>query len=176
MGAHTALWGNAALWGLTPPLHPAKAQGALPQLIRKKGGFAAGLTFASLSDSTGSSPIARKVYRKDAKGSAAHSVRDRLTALLAKRMRCLEGCRELRETHDRTPARWPTAPWMFARAFAKRNKYCQCVFRERGRIRSFFYTLSPPFRKVLRGEPSSRGTRLIACLNRGERLRGRQKH
>ena len=29
--------------------------------------------------------------------------------------------RELRETHDRTTARWPTAPWMLARAFAKRR-------------------------------------------------------
>ena len=91
-----------------PPPHPresggrATPMGALPQLIGKKGGCAAGLTFASLSDSTGSSPIARKVYRKDAKRSAAHSVRDRLTALLAKRMRSLEGYRELRETHDRT--------------------------------------------------------------------------
>ena len=25
--------------------------------------------------------------------------------------------RELREAHDRTTARWPTAPWMLARAF-----------------------------------------------------------
>ena len=30
---------------------------------------------------------ARMVYREDAKGSAAHSVRDRLTALLAKPLR-----------------------------------------------------------------------------------------
>ena len=28
--------------------------------------------------------------------------------------------RELRETHDRTTARWPSAPWMLARASAKR--------------------------------------------------------
>ena len=27
--------------------------------------------------------------------------------------------RELREAHDRTTARWPAAPWMLARAFAK---------------------------------------------------------
>ena len=32
--------------------------------------------------------------------------------------------RELREAHDRTTARWPAAPWMLARAFAKRMR-CQ---------------------------------------------------
>ena len=30
--------------------------------------------------------------------------------------------RELREAHDRTTARWPAAPWMLARAFAKHVK------------------------------------------------------
>ena len=33
--------------------------------------------------------------------------------------------RELREAHDRTTARWPTAPWMLARASTKRMR-CQC--------------------------------------------------
>ena len=32
--------------------------------------------------------------------------------------------RELREAHDRTTARWPAAPWMLARAFAKHVKDC----------------------------------------------------
>ena len=36
--------------------------------------------------------------------------------------------RELREAHDRTTARWPAAPWMLARAFAKHVKG-QHVFR-----------------------------------------------
>ena len=35
---------------------------------------------------------------------------------------CQCGFRELRETHDRTTARWPAAPWMLARAFAKHVK------------------------------------------------------
>ena len=35
--------------------------------------------------------------------------------------------RELREAHDRTTARWPTAPWMLARASAKRM-HCQVGF------------------------------------------------
>ena len=30
--------------------------------------------------------------------------------------------RELREAHNRTTARWPAAPWMLARAFAKHVK------------------------------------------------------
>ena len=30
--------------------------------------------------------------------------------------------RELREAHDRTTARWPAAPWMLTRAFAKHVK------------------------------------------------------
>ena len=38
--------------------------------------------------------------------------------------RCQEGYRELREAHDRTTARWPAAPWMLARASAKRMR-CQ---------------------------------------------------
>ena len=68
------------LWGLTPPhgcgpaTTPAKAQGALPQLGKWEK--------RRLRRST-----ARKVYRKDAKGGAAHSVRDRLTAPLAKPLR-----------------------------------------------------------------------------------------
>ena len=37
--------------------------------------------------------------------------------------------RELREAHDRTAARWPAAPWMLARAFAKRM-LCQEGFHE----------------------------------------------
>ena len=39
---------------------------------------------------------------------------------------CQRGFRYLREAHDRTTARWPTAPWMLARASAKRIKHCQC--------------------------------------------------
>ena len=38
--------------------------------------------------------------------------------------------RELREAHDRTTARWPAAPWMPARAFAKQIKRCQEDDRE----------------------------------------------
>ena len=37
--------------------------------------------------------------------------------------------RELRETHDRTTARWPAAPWMLPRASAKRVR-CQVGYRE----------------------------------------------
>ena len=33
---------------------------------------------------------------------------------------CFAIFRNLREAHDRTTARWPTAPWMLARASAKR--------------------------------------------------------
>ena len=36
--------------------------------------------------------------------------------------------REQREAHDRTTARWPAAPWMLARAFAKHVKDCQRGF------------------------------------------------
>ena len=46
---------------------------------------------------------ARKVYRKDAKGGAAHSVRDRLTAPLATRMRTANiQLGTARERRDRT--------------------------------------------------------------------------
>ena len=37
--------------------------------------------------------------------------------------------RDLREAHDRTTARWPAAPWMLTRAFAKRVR-CQEGFNE----------------------------------------------
>ena len=41
---------------------------------------------------------------------------------------CQCGFRYLREAHDRTTARWPTAPWTLARASAKRIKHCWCRF------------------------------------------------
>ena len=40
--------------------------------------------------------------------------------------------RYLREAHDRTTARWPAAPWMLARASAKRI-LCQEVLRKDAR-------------------------------------------
>ena len=46
-------------------------------------------------------------------------------------MRCQCVFRELREAHDRTTARWPTAPWMLARAFAKRMCDARSVFNAR---------------------------------------------
>ena len=66
---------------------------------------------ASLLDSTGSSPFPSC--------QRAATPQD-----------CPCGYRELREAHDRTTARWPAAPWMLARASAKRSKHCQEGFHE----------------------------------------------
>ena len=41
--------------------------------------------------------------------------------------------RYLREAHDRTTARWPAAPWMLARASAKRM-HSQCDFNALAKI------------------------------------------
>ena len=70
-------------------------------------------------------------------GGATHQLRVRSQGSLlvasgqwaATPQRCQEGYRELREAHDRTTARWPAAPWMLARASAKRMR-CQCGFHE----------------------------------------------
>ena len=112
------------------------------------GGFAAGLTFASLSDSTGSSPITRRVLpqrREGRRGSLRPRQIDRASC---EADAMPEGVyRELREAHDRTTARWPTAPWMLARACTAKN--VGCVSPERAsRTQSGVSVALPPVIKA----------------------------
>ena len=95
---------------------------------------------------------------------------------VSERLRNENVFRELREAHDRTTARWPAAPWMLARAFAKRIKHCQVDFHESQKSCSLLEMGPIPFLVSERLRIASDARRVSTLKRKGRRgsLRPRQ--